>query len=116
MRLAVPLVALLFTSAAVAEPLPESPPPQAVLRAPDAQTTITAGRTPCRDRIHQVREERGLPLLERDTAEPDEPLLIAAVDHRIDGCSVMVMYGNTSDVRPLPATADAPRLQRIPAR
>jgi hypothetical protein len=41
--------------------------------------------------------------------------MIAAVDHRINGCAVMVMYGNTSDVRPLPAPRDgAPLLERIP--
>ena len=56
----------------------------------------------CRDRIEQVREERGLPRLDRQTATPDQPYFIAAVDHRIDGCSVMVMRQNTRDIRPIP--------------
>lgn len=56
----------------------------------------------CRDRIQEVRGERGLPKLQQDTADPDEPLLIAAVDHRVNGCSALVMKHDTSDIRPLP--------------
>ncbi len=56
----------------------------------------------CRDKIHAVRAERNLPMLDRQTADPAEPLLIAAVDRRIDGCSVMVMRSDLSDIRPLP--------------
>lgn len=56
----------------------------------------------CRDTIRHVREENGQPALRKETADPDQPLLIAAVDHRIDGCSVMVMRNDVSDVRPLP--------------
>lgn len=70
------------------------------------QPGTTFGESPeaaeCRDRIHLVRAERGLPLLQRDTASPDEPLFIAAVDHRLDGCGVLVMRNNTSDIRPVP--------------
>ena len=69
----------------------------------------------CRDRIEQVREENGQPALRRETADPERPLLIAAVDHRIDGCSVMVMRHDTSDVRPVPEAPDGP-VQMIPAR
>lgn len=117
MRLALPLIALLPTSAVGAEPMTPAPAPGITVPAPVSPTSGTEGRVPCRDTIHQVREERGLPQLQRETAAPEEPLLIAAVDHRIDGCSVMVVYGNTSDVRPLPAMPDGPpRLQRIPAR
>jgi hypothetical protein len=67
----------------------------------------------CRDRIEQVRDERGLPRLEREAATPDEELLIKAVDKRIDGCSVMVMHGNTADVRQLPAAPEGPLFRRI---
>jgi len=117
MRLAVPLIALTLTSAATAEPMPDAAPPGAVIAAPLAPLAGPPDDLTCRDRIHQVRAERGLPQLQRETASPDEPLLIAAVDHRIGDCSVMVMYGNTSDVRPVPTMADGPpRLQRIPAR
>ena len=62
----------------------------------------------CRDKIEHVRQENGQPPLRRETAYPDEPLLIAAVDHRIDGCSVMVMRQDTSDVRPLPDPPEGP--------
>jgi hypothetical protein len=62
-----------------------------------------------------VREERGLPKLERDTASPEEPLFIAAVDKRVAGCSVLVMRENLSDVRPLPAQPEGPP-QMMPAR
>ena len=66
--------------------------------------------------IHQVREERGLPRLQRDSRTREDPVMIAAVDHRINGCSVMVMHGNTSDVRPLPALPEGPaKLERIPS-
>jgi len=68
----------------------------------------------CRDRIHTVREERGLPAIERDTTDPEEALLIAAVDHRIDGCSVIVMKYDSRDVRPIPKPdGGAPQLRRI---
>jgi hypothetical protein len=68
----------------------------------------------CRDRIEQIREERGLPELDRGTASPDEPSLIAAVDLRLGGCSVMVMRNDTSDIRPLPMPDGPPRLQLLP--
>ena len=67
------------------------------LQAPAAPSEVI-----CRDRIHTVRSERGLPSLGRDSADPEEPLFIAAVDHRIDGCSVLVMRNDTGDVRPIP--------------
>jgi len=70
----------------------------------------------CRDRIHEVREERGLPNLQRDTAKPDEPLLIAAVDQRIGGCSVLVMRSDTSDIRPLPTQQETARIRRLPGQ
>ena len=114
MRAAVPVIALMLATSAAAEP---DPAPQPALPLPDAPLTLPEGRVPCRDTIHAVREQRGLPELRRETASADEPLLIAAVDHRIAGCSVMVMRNNTSDVRPLPAVPPGPpRVQRIPAR
>lgn len=107
MRLAVPLIALVMTTGAIA---PQAVPPEPV---PGATTARTDPQAVCRDRIELVRQERGLPKLQRDTALPDEPLFIAAVDHRIDGCSLMVMRHDTADVRPLPAIEGEPRLQRI---
>ena len=85
---------------------------------PPAEVTTPEGagfRENCRDRIELVREERGLPKLERDSASPDEALLIAAVDKRVDGCSVMVMRHDTSDIRPLPEFKEGPAQLR-PAR
>ncbi|MGV3555334.1 MAG: hypothetical protein ACO1OD_08765 [Croceibacterium sp.] len=88
-------------------------PPTAPLDFDEPQAT-SDGETVCRDRIHTVRQERGLPAMERETADPEEPLLIAAVDHRIDGCSVMVMKYDSRDVRPIPKPDDgAPLLRRI---
>lgn len=122
MRAVFPLIALTLATGAAAE-APEALPPSTTVRiAPSAGADVLApgeraGRVPCRDTIHQVREARGLPDLDRGTATPDEGMLIAAVDHRIDGCSVMVMYNDTSDIRPLPAMPDgAPTLRRIPGR
>ena len=85
---------------------------------PPSEVTTPEGagfRENCRDRIELVREERGLPKLERDSASPDEALLIAAVDKRVDGCSVMVMRHDTSDIRPLPEFKEGPAQLR-PAR
>jgi hypothetical protein len=106
MRVVLPLIALALTTAA-------SPPPERVevdlspgLRVVSSDTAV------CRDRIQEVRRELGKPELRRDAA-PEAPLLIAAVDKRIGGCSVMVMRNDTSDIRPLPA----PREHRLmPAR
>ena len=95
-------------------PVPPAPAPNIVAPAPNSPLAPPEGRVPCRDTIHAVREERGLPQLRRESASPDEPLLIAAVDHRIGGCSVMLMHGNTSDVRPLPMPDGDARL--LPAR
>jgi hypothetical protein len=113
MRLALPLIALLPASLAAEAPTPTPGPP--VPLAPGPSLGLQQARVPCRDTIHQVRRERGLPEIQRGTASPDEPLMIAAVDHRIDGCSVMVMHGRTGDVRPLPALPEGPaKLERIP--
>lgn len=112
MRIVVPLMALMLTSGAAAESArtPQAVPPEPV---PGAFVAQTGGKAVCRDRIHEVRQERGLPKLQRDTASPDEPVLIAAVDKRIGDCSVMVMLGDLADLRPLPAAPGEPRLQRI---
>lgn len=96
MRLAVlPLVAPMTVSAM----LPDHPPPAS---------------SNCRDRIERARAELGQPTLDRETAGADKPLLIAAVDKRIDGCAVMQMKGDVNDLRPLPRPAPNAALQ--PAR
>jgi hypothetical protein len=127
MRIVLPLIALVFTAAAApaAEQVPalDRAPVLAVQDAPrtvpmfDGRPAVQDGQSVCRDRIQQVRDERGLPKLDYDNAKPDEGLLIAAVDQRIDGCSVMVMRNDTSDIRPLPAAPEGPaRMQRIPGQ
>ncbi len=112
MRIAPSLIVLTLATGALAESTsaPSAVPPEPV---PGTQSAATDSEVVCRDRIQLVRQQRGLPKLQRDTASPDEPLMIAAVDHRIDGCSVMVMRSNTADVRPIPKPGTE-RMQRIP--
>ena len=116
MRVAFSLIALTLATSAAAEPPASTMPQQVIIPMPlqalSAPPGTPAGRVPCRDTIHEVRAARGLP---REATAPEPGQLIAAVDHRINGCSVMVMRNDTSDVRPLPAMPDgAPQLQRIP--
>jgi len=112
MRVIVPLIALLLATGAAAPPTAVVP-----MHGPDASTRAEAApdgaQTVCRDRIQQVRRELGKPVLDRDNTPPQAPLFIAAVDKRIDGCSVMVMRNDTSDFRPLPAEGEA---RMMPAR
>ncbi|KPP93185.1 hypothetical protein [Erythrobacter sp. HL-111] len=45
----------------------------------------------------------GQPLLmHRGPATSDDPPMIYAVDRRQDGCTVMVVKGDPSEIRPLP--------------
>lgn len=114
MRAVLSLIPLALATGAAAEP--PAPPQQVIIPMPlhalSSPPTTQAGQVPCRDTIHEVREARGLP---REATAPEPGQLIAAVDHRINGCSVLVMRNDTSDVRPLPAMPDgSPQLQRIP--
>jgi hypothetical protein len=124
MRFALPLACLLFATGAAADsPRSQSNAPDPAQRNvqpwPDAGQTIVPDMTlnlyrepaDCRDRIHTVREERGLPPVERETADANNPLLIKALDQRIGGCSVMVMHNNVNDIRHLPQPHE-PRLMR----
>ena len=114
MRIVLPLLALSLPAAALAaDALPPSGGGQARPTGRELQGPPEPAN--CRDRIHAVRHERGLPRLERDTASPDEPLFVAAVDRRIAGCSVLVMRENLSDIRPLPAVPEGPP-RVMPAR
>lgn len=67
----------------------------------------------CEQTITQVRDANGQPSLRREGAAPEDAEMIAAVDHQIDGCSVMVMHNDTSDVRPVPKPEDGAEL--VPA-
>lgn len=108
MRVALPLIALMLATGASAAP--EAVPPEP---APGAKSAQADPKAVCSDRIHMVRQQRGLPTFQRDTATSEEPLLIYAVDKRIDGCSVMVMAYNAQDIRPLPNAQGEPRLRKI---
>ena len=61
-------------------------------------------RERCNEMIRQVRSEAGKTDLElkRRTPPPEDALLIAAVDQNLDGCKVLVMKRDTSDIRPVP--------------
>jgi len=114
MRIVLPLLALSLPAMALAGDV--SPPAgEGYARPTGREFQGPPEPANCRDRIHAVREERGLPRLQRDTASPEEPLFIAAVDKRILGCSVLVMRENLSDVRPLPALPEGPP-RLMPAR
>ena len=68
-----------------------------------AEAASGPDRATCRDRIEEVRAASGQPpLIQRGPATPDEALLIYAVDRRQDGCAVMVVKGDPSDIRPVP--------------
>ena len=68
-------------------------------------------RSICRDRIAKAREDYGQPpLLKREPASPERPLAIYAVDRREEGCGVIVMMGDTTDIRPVP---EQPKGSRI---
>jgi len=112
MRIVLPLLAFAAPAMALAA---DAPPPGALAHPTMRELQAPPEPANCRDRIHAVRDERGLPRLERDTASPEEPLFIAAVEKRINGCSVLVMRENLSDVRPLPALPEGPpRLMPAP--
>ena len=98
MNLAIPLLA-----AAAASAIPATP-----AHSPER-------RAACRETITPVREQAGLPKLERGAARPGEGLLIAAVDKRIDDCRVLVMARDTRDIRPEPEPSDG-RARLLPAR
>ena len=85
----------------------------AALTAAPAESPQT--RAACRDTITQVRDAAGQPGLDRDNAVPGAPLLIAAVDKRIDNCRVLVMARDSRDIRPEPEPSDN-RAKLRPAR
>ena len=82
---------------------------------PHARATSAQSERHCGDAVSDVREDRGLPRLDRRTASPEEPLFYAAVDHRVDGCTVLVMKDPEDGIRPVPET-DPSKAEFIPAR
>jgi hypothetical protein len=115
MRLVLPLIALAFATSAAAD-APRQAAPAARGNPSNYMPGMTAGapgRKVCTDRIQQVRAEHGLPKLDRDNASTEVPLMILAVDKRIDGCSVMVMAYDANDIRPVPTAPGEPRVRKI---
>ena len=73
-----------------------------------------AERLRCQKAIEQARGEPVEPELERGPATGDDGVMIAAVDKRIDGCAVLVMHHDKSDLRPAPSV-ELREAQLIPA-
>lgn len=107
--LALGFLALAATSA-TAQRSPADTPPQT--REVISKIDEARNRN-CDDRITQVRAANRLPKLDRGTASSDDAYFIAAVDHSIDGCAVMVMREDTSDIRPLPAPSEDVRIHKV---
>lgn len=63
-------------------------------------------RLNCTDTIEIVRQERGLPLIDRQIADADAPILFNAVDYDIDGCDVLLT--SNGEIRPLPLVPEGP--------
>jgi hypothetical protein len=103
---------------AASEPAPPVPLDMPSYQGPARQWETLEDAPPspeeCRDRITHAREQAGQPRIERETAHPDKPMMIWAVDRREDGCSVMVVAGDPDDIRPLPDGAG--KAEMIPAR
>ena len=107
--LALGFLALAATSATAQRPPADTPP-----QGPDVVSKIDEPRNRnCDDRITQVRAANRLPKLDRGTASPDEAYFIAAVDHSIDGCAVMVMRQDTTNIRPLPEFEAEVKLRKL---
>ena len=77
-----------------------------------------AGPSPeeCRTRIQHVRDQTGKPKLDRAPASPDRPLLIYAVDQKIDDCSVIVPISDPSDFKQAPEPGPPQLLPAVPGR
>lgn len=119
MRMILSLSALVLSagaSAAPPQPAPAIPVPQTLNSTPPSGATAGVFRVSpenneqtranCRGRIETARAELGLPKLPSDDTASGDPMFIAAVDKLIDGCEVLVMRDNLSDIRPLPKFED----------
>jgi hypothetical protein len=56
----------------------------------------------CRDRINQARAAAGKPELDWSPAIEEKPELLYAVDHRVDGCGVLVPVSDPAAIRQPP--------------
>ena len=115
------ILPLCFVALTGAVPAPEVPQGKSAMMPaytvpPQRWASVDEALAPqnCRDRIQQVRDASGQPVLDKTPATEGEGYLINAVDMRVDGCAVLQMKGNVNDLRPLPVTEGPARLQ--PAR
>ncbi|MCP9223206.1 hypothetical protein MKP08_10635 [Erythrobacter sp. LQ02-29] len=105
----------LFALVAAAPLISAQAEPQDPMNLAETRATSTRSDERCRDTVMTVREDRGLLKLDRRASSSDKPLLYSAVDHRIDGCTVLVMKSPEGDIRPVPES-DPRRAEFIPAR
>jgi hypothetical protein len=99
------LAAIVDSSLALKTEPPSGASPRVFNTAPAQQDRAGVN---CRGRIETARAERGLPKLQSDDAKAGEPLFIAAVDRLLDGCEVLVLRNDLSDIRPLPEFETGP--------
>ncbi len=99
-------------------------PPVAVMNLPSYGEPATpwpnvdaaTSKQACRDRIEQVRAAEGRPKLERAPPDPDKPLLMYAVDKRLDDCTVIVPVADPGDVRQLPEPGPLEIVPLVPGK
>ncbi len=116
MKAALTLIALPLSAPLLgAGPLPQLADAQA--SAPQQSATADfsdLAQQNCKDTIRKVREENAQPLIRRDTADPDAPILYHALDHEVDGCDVLLVSRN-GDVRDIPQATEGSALL-VPAQ
>lgn len=117
MKIALPAIALGLltpTLAASQDATQDQGAPPLLDRAPTFDSPVedpfTSSPADCTDTIQHVREQRGLPPIERRAADPDEPILFKAVDHNVGGCDVLLV--GDGDIRPLPEPREGEPLLR----
>ena len=65
-------------------------------------------RARCEEQIRKARSDAGQPEIEREPADPEKPLMLAAVHQTIEDCPVLVMKQDTSDIRAVPERPKGP--------
>jgi len=65
-------------------------------------------RARCEEQIRKVRSDAGQPEIEREPADAENPLMLAAAHQTIEDCPVLVMKHDTSDIRPVPDLREGP--------
>ena len=57
----------------------------------------------CREQLIETYGEDAQAMLQRQPATPEQPLAYYAVDHRVDYCSLLVMFDGTKRLPPAPS-------------